>query len=335
MAYNQVAVAPDGVPVYQDDAGKYYTQNADQSYTQQFQGGTPSWLPGGGGTQAQAGQGPQMPQGIDPHLAQLYQQYGVTPGGSGSGFTDWNYWQNDALRNAGGDWNYITQRLGSDLAGTGPDQDPSRKFNPSGGPAMLNGGGYGGFEGMGRTGYGASPAELASYGQPANQYASAAYGGNWATPGPGGSLASQYTLPTQAELEATPGYQARLAQGLLAGNMSAAAKGSVLNGGTQKALARYGQDYASNEYANLVGQQLGARAQNQNEYQQNVVQPSQFAQTNQYRQYLDENNRTLNDYLTNYNINRQAIQDFLNQQNRTADRGLSAITAGRPAQMSY
>jgi hypothetical protein len=114
----QVATAPDGVPVY-SQGGQYFTKNADGSMTQQYQGGAPDWLmqQTGGGQQA----GGQMPAGIDPHLAQLYQQYGITPGGSGSGLGDWQYWQGQALNNANGDWSYITGRLGSDLAGQGPD----------------------------------------------------------------------------------------------------------------------------------------------------------------------------------------------------------------------
>ena len=44
------------------------------------------------------------------------------------------------------------------------------------------------------------------------------------------------------------GYQARLNEGLKAVNMSAAAKGGLNSGATLKALTRYGQDYASNEY---------------------------------------------------------------------------------------
>jgi hypothetical protein len=52
----------------------------------------------------------------------MYQQAGLQPGDRGSGFADWQYWQNDALNNAGGDWNYIQNRLGNDLAGTGIDQ---------------------------------------------------------------------------------------------------------------------------------------------------------------------------------------------------------------------
>lgn len=72
--------------------------------------------------------GPQQQQttdpwsGIDPRLAKLYQSYGInTPGAAGSGFTDAKYWNDTLNGSAGGDWNYIQNRLGSDLAGNGPD----------------------------------------------------------------------------------------------------------------------------------------------------------------------------------------------------------------------
>jgi len=194
-------------------------------------------------------------------------------------------------------------------------------------PPVGSGGGTGDWW----SGQGVSPTELSSYGVPDNPYASSAYGSSYQQPAIPGNLASPYTLPTQAELEATPGYGARLAAGQRTLESSAAARGSILNGGTQKALARYGQDYASNEYSNFVGQSMGARSQNQNEYQQNVVAPAQVTYQNQYRQYLDDQNRELNDYLTNYNIKRTGVQDFLGQQNRTADRGLQATQYGRPA----
>lgn len=194
-------------------------------------------------------------------------------------------------------------------------------------------GGQGGQQGTGdwQSGQGVTPTELSSYGVPSSPYASSPFGSSYTSPAIPGYLASPYTLPTQAELEATPGYGSRLAAGQRTMENSAAAKGSILNGGTQKALARYGQDYASNEYSNLVGQSLGARQQNQGEYQANVVAPAQVAYQNQYRQYLDDQQRQLNDYLTNYNINRTGVQDFLGQQNKTADRGLQATYYGRPS----
>lgn len=47
-----------------------------------------------------------------------------------------------------------------------------------------------------------------------------------------------------------PGYQFRLQEGMKALQGSAAAKGSLNSGGTLKALSRYGQDVASEEYNN-------------------------------------------------------------------------------------
>lgn len=95
-----------------------------------------------------------MPQGIDPRLAQLYQQSGLQPADRGSGFADWQYWQDKANSNG---WDYILGRLGSDLSGTGSDQatgTPSQgiwdnsgsqpaPYNPY--PTGYNPGGYAGY----------------------------------------------------------------------------------------------------------------------------------------------------------------------------------------------
>jgi len=53
-----------------------------------------------------------------------------------------------------------------------------------------------------------------------------------------------------ADFQADPGYQFRQQQGQQALERSAAARGGLLNGGTLKALTRYGQDTASAEYGN-------------------------------------------------------------------------------------
>lgn len=53
-----------------------------------------------------------------------------------------------------------------------------------------------------------------------------------------------------ADFEADPGYQFRLAEGEKAINRSAAAQGNVLSGATMKALAKYTQGVASQEYGN-------------------------------------------------------------------------------------
>lgn len=64
-------------------------------------------------------------------------------------------------------------------------------------------------------------------------------------------------------LEMDPGYQFRLKQGQNALRGGASAQGNLNSGATLKALERYGQDYASNEY--------------QNAYQRNYDRLSQLA----------------------------------------------------------
>lgn len=50
--------------------------------------------------------------------------------------------------------------------------------------------------------------------------------------------------------QSDPGYQFRMDQGLKAVNAASSARGNSNSGATMKALTRYGQDYASNEYNN-------------------------------------------------------------------------------------
>ena len=67
--------------------------------------------------------------------------------------------------------------------------------------------------------------------------------------GPGGAPGAM-----GAGLEQSPGYQFRLNEGLKALQRSAAARGTLLTGGTLKGLERYAQDYASGEYDKRVNQ---------------------------------------------------------------------------------
>ncbi len=53
-----------------------------------------------------------------------------------------------------------------------------------------------------------------------------------------------------SKFQQDPGYQFRLAEGQKTLEHSAAARGTQLSGGTLKALDRYNQDFASNEYGN-------------------------------------------------------------------------------------
>lgn len=55
---------------------------------------------------------------------------------------------------------------------------------------------------------------------------------------------------TMSDFTKDPGYDFRMAEGAKALERSAAARGGLNSGGTMKALSRYGQDFASNEYTN-------------------------------------------------------------------------------------
>lgn len=54
----------------------------------------------------------------------------------------------------------------------------------------------------------------------------------------------------ETQFQADPGYQFRFDEGQKAIENGAASRGMLLSGGAQKALAKYGQDFASNEYTN-------------------------------------------------------------------------------------
>lgn len=57
-------------------------------------------------------------------------------------------------------------------------------------------------------------------------------------------------------LQNSPGYQFRLGEGLKALERSAAARGTLLTGGTLKGLTRFGQEFASNEYDKRYNQEM-------------------------------------------------------------------------------
>ena len=104
--------------------------------------------------------------------------------------------------------------------------------------------------------------------------------------GPGGQLSQTFdqtfhapgTLPVnpmnpggakQDWTTADPGYAFRLAEGQKALERSASSRGTLLTGGTAKALTRYGQDYASNEYQNVYNRAQGEFQQSYNIFRQN------------------------------------------------------------------
>ena len=121
-----------------------------------------------------------------------------------------------------------------------------------------------------------------------------------------------FTAPTAVTAQNDPGYQFRLDQGNQALQRSAAANGTLLSGGTQKALARYNQDYASGEF-------------------QNVYNRANQTFQNRYGQYLGENARTLSDYLTNLTAKRTSDTDYWTRLAGLGSAGLAAAQVGQNA----
>jgi len=75
------------------------------------------------------------------------------------------------------------------------------------------------------------------------------------TPPPAFSY-EDFQLPNWDEVTQDPGYQFRMNQGQQALQQSAAARGVLNGGGTLKDVLQYGQDYASQEYGNVVNRDL-------------------------------------------------------------------------------
>lgn len=163
--------------------------------------------------------------------------------------------------------------------------------------------------------------------------------------------AATFTKPTVAEVMAEPDYQFQLDQGLKQINRSAAARGTVLNPGTVQALNRYGTDYATTKADEVLNRNIGifgmnegnrfgafqanasnalnARQQAQGEFQANVLAPAQQTFQNQYASYLSDNARTLQDYLTNYNIAHTADTDYWGRLKDVSGLGLTASLGSR------
>ena len=70
-----------------------------------------------------------------------------------------------------------------------------------------------------------------------------------------GALSSLTKNDFMKDWQTDPGYQFRMDEGSKAINAAAAARGNYNSGATMKALARYGQDYASGEYNNAYQRQ--------------------------------------------------------------------------------
>jgi hypothetical protein len=142
----------------------------------------------------------------------------------------------------------------------------------------------------------------------------------WKKDGTGTYTATPRTLE---ELQATPGYQFQLAQGLQSVNNSAAAKGSLMSGATLKSLNNYAQGQASTGFADAWnrGQEAYQNAFNRKQ--------NQFTQGQQG--YQNEFNNRQTQYQQGQNALQSAYDRYGNNQQNQYNRLGGLVNNGMQA----
>ena len=129
--------------------------------------------------------------------------------------------------------------------------------------------------------------------------------------------------PDASNFQTDPSYQWRLSQGLKGVERGAAARGTLLTGGTQKALTDYGQHAASQEYGNAYQRALDAYGTNRNTNAQNFGQAMQGyqAERDTNAQNFSQDQTRYQDALAGYKANTDTTL-------AAGAQGLQAATAG-------
>ena len=119
---------------------------------------------------------------------------------------------------------------------------------------------------------------------------------------------ADFVPPTEADMLQDPSYKVRLKEGRDQVDASAAARGSLMTGGTLKALTQYGQDQASKEYAAIYGRGANTWGMNQgnalNEYGSAMDQYK-----NAFAQEAAKWGMNTEDYMRLYNSQRSNVID--------------------------
>lgn len=142
---------------------------------------------------------------------------------------------------------------------SGPPAPPPPGYNGGGGGGTtpggpLSGGGYGSGGSSGGGGGGYDTFNISPYDGPMSPTYRPIPELNF-TPPPGFEPPG-WQAPNADTFQNDPGYQFRLQQGMDALQNSAAARGSLLTGGTLKDLINYGQNFGSQEYGSVFDRQL-------------------------------------------------------------------------------
>jgi hypothetical protein len=142
-------------------------------------------------------------------------------------------------------------------------------------------------------------------------------------------IASGKFDPSNFRFEEDPGYQFRLSEGVNALDKSAAARGMLQSGAQQKALTRFGQDFASNEYANAYARNAGQKVTNFNQLAslsnvgQVANQADANARTNMANQVTQSTLATGNAIAQNYMNQGNIRSSEINAYNNIAQQGIT------------
>jgi hypothetical protein len=113
------------------------------------------------------------------------------------------------------------------------------------------------------------------------------------------------------DFQADPGYQFRMQQGAAAVQGSAAAKGGALSGATMRALAKYGQNLASQEYSNAYNRYSEDRSFNRGNFESD--------RTFGYNSFSDRYNRMQTNANNKYNMYNNMANTGVGASNTLAD----------------
>jgi hypothetical protein len=241
-------------------------------------------------------------------------------------------WLDDYLVRNPWDAHRAIEGYRSETTGSGIDQQTGQRGTPAG---AASGGDWwsqnapGG--GMGDGGFGAAPEPFGE------QYSTLTRPEALRQPYVAPQWEETFTEPTMEQVTSDQGYKARLMQGQRTQEASAAARGSILSGGHQKALTRFGQEFASNEYGAARGRAFDNYLQRYGQFNDSANRGVQARGINESAYQTDAANN-LGQYNTRYRAYQDAILNRRDSERDTFDRnysmarlGLDATTAGRPA----
>lgn len=236
-----------------------------------------------------------------------------------------NYYANQPGANPSlkADPNYWIGKISSGELGTDPNYIVSKFMTPEGAPAGSAPGADGGSYGTG------------SLAQAPGTYTAPTFTSQTPYQVPTIATPTAFEAPSGLTEANDPGFQARMKMGTDAIQASAAAKGSILSGGTLKALDRYAQDYASNEYGNIYSRALQTNNTNTGNAFRSAEDNAQYGLAgynanvaNAFRTQEDQANYGLQGYQTNVSTQRNAANDYYARLQGLYTTGQNAITAG-------